>query len=120
MPTRIEVVYNHLDRVAAECIAREDQLSSAIAREIGRVAQNTAPVRTGALRRGITYEEGNPAVVTASSMDGGATREYALYNEYGTRFMRAQPFMMQGWAVGVSHLPIFGRTEYGVYIEAAA
>lgn len=57
--------------------------------ELQKKAQAKAPVDTGQLKRSIGLE------IT----DGGLTAEvepgvdYAAYQEYGTRFMNAQPFM---------------------------
>lgn len=118
MPVIVE--YNHLPRCAAECIARQDDLSTAVAKVMHNTASTMAPVLTGALKAGVQVTEGNPAEVTASSIEGGATREYAQYVEYGTRHASAQPFMMPGFAVGVASVPIKGRTDFGVYIEAVA
>ncbi len=113
------VVYNHLDRCAAMVLSAADDLCTDIAKTMQNEAQAAAPVRTGALRSGINVTEGNPAEVTASSMQGGATREYAAYNEYGTRYMSPQPFMMPGFVAGVASVAIHGRT-YGQKIEGAA
>lgn len=118
MPTHI--VYDHLPRCAAECLARQDDLSTAVAKAMQSAAKGFAPVRTGALRDGINLVEGNPAEVTASSRAGGATREYALYNEFGTRYMNAQPFMMPGYVAGLATVYTKGRSDFGVYIEAVA
>lgn len=52
-------------------------------------AMRKAPVDTGNLKRSITID----------ILDGGhtgkvtATADYSIYQEYGTRFMSAQPFM---------------------------
>ncbi len=118
MPTVI-VVYDHLPRCAAEALARQDDLSTNVASDMHGGAQAAAPVRTGALRAGINLHGGNPAEVTASSLEGGAPREYAMYNEYGTRYMSANPFMMPGYIVGLAKLPMRGR-QYGAWIEAVA
>jgi HK97 gp10 family phage protein len=119
VPTRVVVVYDHLPRCAAVALAEADELNTDVARDMHQGAQAAAPVRTGALRRGINLQEGNPAEVTASSLEGGAPREYALYNEFGTRYMSANPFMMPGYVAGLAQLPVHAR-EYGHKIEAAA
>ncbi len=113
------VVYNHLDRCAAVALSAADDLCTDIANTMHQAAQAAAPVRTGALRRGINVQAGNPAEVTASSVAGGASREYAEYNEFGTRYMNPQPFMMPGFVAGLASVPIHGRT-YGQKIESAA
>lgn len=115
----VYIVYDHLPRCAAECLARQDELSTNVARDMWRGAKAAAPVRTGALRRGINLEEGNPAFVTASSLEGGALREYAEYNEFGTRYMSANPFMMPGYVAGLALVYNRGR-QYGNWIEAVA
>lgn len=52
-------------------------------------AQRNAPIDTGNLRRSVGLEiRGNG--LTAESE---ATAEYAGYVEYGTRYMKAQPYM---------------------------
>lgn len=115
----VNVIYDHLPRCAAVAISAADDLSSDIASDMHDAAQRFAPVRTGALRSGINLQRGNPAEVTASSLEGGATREYAAYNEYGTRNMSANPFMMPGFVAGLAKAPVRYR-EYGDKIEAAA
>ena len=115
----VYVVYDHLPQCAAAALAGQDELSTGVGRVIHRVAQASAPVRTGALRRGINLEEGNPATITASSLEGGALREYAEYNEFGTRYMNAHPFMMPGYVAGIAAVAVEGR-KYGAKIEAAA
>jgi HK97 gp10 family phage protein len=116
---RVVIVYNHQPRCAAEALARQDELCTNVAKDMHRGAQAAAPVRTGALRRGINVHEGNPAEVTASSLEGGGLREYAAYNEFGTRYMSANPFMMPGYVAGLALLGVRGR-EYGAWIEAVA
>lgn len=117
----VVIVYNHLPQVIAAVIANEDDLSKDVATTMKNAAEFFSPVRTGALRNGIQLEgEGSRTVyVTASSIEGGATREYARYVEYGTRFTPAQPFMMPGFVSGLIALPRHARA-YGAKIEAAA
>lgn len=116
---RVIIVYDHLPRCAAEALARQADLSTNVAGDMHKGAEAAAPVRTGALKRGINLHGGNPAEVTASSLAGGALREYALYNEFGTRYMSANPFMMPGYVVGLAMLPVRAR-QYGARIEAVA
>lgn len=116
---RVQVVKNNFAACAAVTLSAADDLSTDVAKAVHTAAQANAPVRTGALRAGIQVTEGNPAEVTASSLQGGALREYAVYNEFGTSKMAAQPFMMPGYVAGLATVPIHGRT-YGSKIEAAA
>lgn len=55
--------------------------------EFEREAKAKAPVDTGFLRRGIQVKVGN--------LEGRitSTANYSGYLEYGTRYMRAQPYM---------------------------
>lgn len=115
----VYVVYDHLPQCAAVALSAADDLSTDVARDMHDGAQRAAPVRTGALRQGINLHPGNPASVTASSLEGGGLREYAAYNEFGTRYMNANPFMMPGYVAGLAQVPVHGRT-YGAKIEAAA
>lgn len=116
---RVIIIYDHLPRCAAVALSAADDLSTDVAKDMHDGARAAAPVRTGALRNGIKHHPGNPAEVTASSLEGGGLREYALYNEFGTRYMSANPFMMPGYMAGLAKLPARGR-EYGAKIEAAA
>ena len=113
------VVYNHLPQCAAVALSAADDLSTDVAKVMHTGATAMAPMRTGALKAGIELHAGNPASVTASSTSGGAPREYAAYQEYGTSKMSAHPFMMPGFVMGVAAVPVKGR-EYGAKIEAAA
>ena len=57
--------------------------------ELQQKAQRKAPVDTGTLMRSIRLDladEGMTAVVSANT-------EYAAYQEYGTRFMAAHPYL---------------------------
>lgn len=119
MPVTVIVEKNNLPRCAAMALAAADDLSTDVAKDMHDGAQAAAPVRTGALRTGIHHHPGNPAEVTASSLEGGASREYAHYNEFGTRYMSANPFMMPGYIVGLAQVPVRGR-QYGAKIEAVA
>ena len=57
--------------------------------ETNRLAQHHAPVDTGYLRRSIVMELLNNGFVGYVC----ANAHYAPYQEFGTRFMAAQPFM---------------------------
>lgn len=54
---------------------------------IQRKAQSKAPVDTGNLRRSITLDvNGSRAIIRSNA-------NYSGYLEYGTRYMRAQPYL---------------------------
>lgn len=71
-----------------------------IATQIVNQEKALSPVDKGLLRSSIKWEkEGKSEIV------GGTNVEYAIYQEYGTRKMSAQPFMRPGFdivAKGVS------------------
>ena len=52
-------------------------------------AQKKAPIDTGNLMRSIGLEIGNDGLTATVE----PTAEYAAYVEYGTRFMKAQPYL---------------------------
>lgn len=64
-----------------------------------RQARKFVPVLYGFLRRGIYVARitASRYTVIAWSRRGGADRDYAHYVEYGTRKMRAQPFMRKAY-----------------------
>lgn len=74
----------------AECVRWQHQ----IADEVARDARRFAPVRTGALKANI-YRVGGRVYVSGGEYAAGRRRGtfYWFFNEYGTRRMRAQPFM---------------------------
>lgn len=57
--------------------------------EMQRSAQQKAPVDTGTLKRSIKLDIQNGGMRAKTE----ATVEYAPYQEYGTRFMNAHPYM---------------------------
>jgi len=52
-------------------------------------AKDLVPVDTGNLRNSISYRQGD----TPSEMIVGANAPYAIHQEYGTRYMKPQPYM---------------------------
>lgn len=118
----VQVIKDNIPEVIAALHAGRDDMAVGVAKGMEGYAQDFAPVLTGALRAGVQSEGtgGGSAEVTASSVQGGADREYSHYVEYGTRYMAAQPFMMQGFAAGVAtSVPVEGA-KFGAKIEAAA
>lgn len=53
------------------------------------LAQSIVPVRTGFLRSTIYYS----VTIDGMTIELGATAEYAVYVEYGTRFMSPRPYL---------------------------
>lgn len=74
-------------------MARGDAVKKAVrdsAAEFTRLAQRKAPVDTGNLQREIRMGKASDGGFT---VEVDANADYSGYVEYGTRFMRAQPFM---------------------------
>lgn len=63
--------------------------------ELQAKAQRNAPVDTGNLKRSIGLEIRDNGLTAESE----AVAEYAPYVEWGTRFMKAQPFMRPAFNV---------------------
>ena len=118
----VYIVFNHLPQAAATCLARQDDVSKAVAEFIKDRAQGMVPVLSGSLKAGIHLEgEGGTQVsIIADSQHGGAERAYAHYVEYGTRYMGAQPYMGPAAQMGEAAAAGFGRSHLGVQVEAAA
>jgi len=75
------------------------------ANEIVTIAQGLVPVRTGALQASITASLTEMYAASVSA-DAG----HAIYVEYGTRFMAAQPFLLPA---ADAVMGSFGRTFAG-------
>ena len=70
--------------------------------EVEREAKKICPVDTGRLRASITtIVEENPDITRVKV---GTNIKYAPYVEFGTRFMRAQPFLRPAFDYVVSNL----------------
>lgn len=118
MPNKNE--YNHIPAVIRSLRKEDDQLAYNMAEYMMGKAMVYAPYRTGHLAAEIRTErvrDGHHMVV--SSTADATHREYAEYNEYGTRYMRAQPYMMPAYADGIGHMPEEGNA-FGERIDRVA
>jgi HK97 gp10 family phage protein len=88
--------------VAALEIATEASLW-VLALRIQNIARTLAPVDTGRLRSSITASKG--ADSGGVYVEIGTNVEYAIYQEFGTRYMAAQPFLRPAVAIGVNDFP---------------
>lgn len=79
-----KVVGKLKDNVRMEDVGRVVRKHGA---DMQRKAQKNAPVKTGTLKRSIGLEADD----TTATVE--ATAEYAPYVEFGTRFMRARPYL---------------------------
>lgn len=121
MSITVRVDKNNVPNVISAVGRAGDDLAKPVADGIKDIAERQAPVLYGFLRASIqTTGGGMHYEVSAESRAGGAPREYAYYQEYGTSKMSAQPYMMPAFVEGVaSKLPQVSA-EFGAKIEAAA
>ena len=77
-------VLNDAERAAARTEVKRGAL------HIQAEAKRRAPVDTGRLRNSITHEERDDGLAAVI----GTNVEYAPYQEFGTRFHAAQPFLL--------------------------
>jgi len=78
-----------IERIDASMKARVQQRLQELAESIKDTAQRIAPIRTGYLRSTI-FTEATEWIVKV-----GASAPYAVYVEYGTRFMHGRRFLSQ-------------------------
>jgi HK97 gp10 family phage protein len=85
---QIEIANSKLGTLGGKIRRRAAQVVKEAANDCAVRAKSSAPVDTGALRAEIHVEEKSElASDTVSAMP------YSLYQEYGTRYMAAQPYM---------------------------
>ncbi|GBD17574.1 hypothetical protein HRbin27_00056 [bacterium HR27] len=85
---KVNLLDNKVPKVAEQLRPRAGQLVRKAAADITASAKNRAPVDTGNLRNSITWQR---AGELTAIVNVGA--EYGIYVEYGTRKMRAQPYL---------------------------
>jgi HK97 gp10 family phage protein len=97
-PFTVRTVFNRLPNLAGEMKSAGAALVAETARKIAADAAQRAPVRTGALRDSIRVEgAGSSSTVVAGV-------PYAVYVEYGTSRMGAQPFF---WPALEANRPVY-------------
>ena len=85
---RIDIEFNRFPYIRAALKPRAEQITRKAAMDLQALAQRNAPVDTGYLRSSIRAE---PAGDVRWQVIVGA--HYGIYVEFGTRYMRAQPFL---------------------------
>jgi len=85
MPARVTILKNDFPEMTARGVEGADHAKEAAIRKVAEHARENVAVLTGETRDSITEQEDGVSV-------GGA----ALYLEFGTRKMAAQPFLIQG------------------------
>jgi HK97 gp10 family phage protein len=95
MSLRVTVSVSGVNKVVRELDLRIARVRQAVKEQVAKSALNIqlgakkrCPVRTGALRNSITVD-----FYGALSAEIGPHMPYAAYVEYGTRKMRAQPYL---------------------------
>lgn len=112
--------YNHLPAVMRTIENEADRLPHTIADFTQDIASANAPIRTGWLQSRIRVEHTGVGEFSVISDTGdGAHREYAAYNEYGTRYMAAQPYMMPAYVEGFRFVSV-EAVALGTRIETSA
>jgi len=83
------VIVNRFPEIAGRLPEALAALVNAAAEEIALLAKVLAPFRTGALRDSIAVELTGALTATV-----GTPITYAIYQEFGTRFMAAHPYLV--------------------------
>lgn len=79
---------NHFPRIIAECEAGVEAALTAACVFIMDGSERRARVASGDMKSGFRYE-----ILTGFSAKVWNEKEYAIYNEFGTKHMSAQPMM---------------------------
>ena len=88
MATRARVLFNHIPRIMRQLPGRIDNTVRDAAGKCKTYAKDVVPVDTGALKNNIKAEP-----VRKRLWQVAPHTEYDIYVEFGTRKMRAQPYM---------------------------
>ena len=88
MATISVTVRSNVPRVIAEKAAKAALITHKAALDVEARAKQLAPVDTGNLRNSINTQGAGVAYVVESPV------EYSIYQEFGTRKMAAQPYML--------------------------
>lgn len=93
----IKLLYNHTKAIKAEIRENASRVVRKTALDILNDAQHLAPVDTGALKNSLA--PGGPQNIFEMKPGDlvaivGTSVPYAGYQEYGTRFMPAHPFLL--------------------------
>lgn len=86
---------NRIPALMAAMPAKVDAIVAKVAADMMADAQSRAPIDTGNLRGSHYFRK-----VATAEYEVGASASYTLYVELGTRYMRAQPFLMPAWVAG--------------------
>lgn len=81
---RIEAIAKNTDNIAEEIVVNLGTIAH-------KVARNTVPVDTGALKQSLTLEVDKQGTSTVATI--GSSLEYAPHVEFGTVYQTPQPYL---------------------------
>lgn len=93
--TGFVITRNRIPALMAAFPAQVDAIVGKVAADMMADSQSRAPIDTGNLRGSHYFKKVAPA-----TYEVGASAAYTIYVELGTRFMRAQPFLIPAWTAG--------------------
>ncbi len=103
---RVEVVYDRLGEIARAFPEASSAILGKAAHDCEALAKQRAPVDTGRLKNSIATHG------AALDWEVATDVSYAIYQEFGTRYMRAHPFMVPAAdAAGASMVEAFRAIE---------
>lgn len=106
MTVKVFTDTTNLNRLISRIPGNKRQLVKSVAFQVEALAKMKAPVDTGALRNSIytsLKDDNNPPSESTETLPTpdtdvkafvGPSVEYAIYQELGTSFMEAQPFLL--------------------------
>lgn len=89
------VTRNRIPALMAAMPGLVDAVVEKVAADTMADSQQRAPIDTGNLRGSHYFRK-----VGNAAYEVGASASYTIYVELGTRFMRAQPFLVPAWVAG--------------------
>lgn len=112
--SRVRIEYNHMNAVIDTLFPQADNAVKSYCDSAQAFARSIVPVRTGHLKESITV-----AATGLLEYEVFTDVEYARFVEWGTRFMRAQPFMTPAAQAALLDLPSIGN-RFGGALDTAA
>lgn len=119
---RVKIVFNHIPAVRRTLKNNETALARDFANAVRNNAKIKAPVLTGNLKLNIYVERAGKAyhVIADTQHTNKSARDYATYVEFGTRYTRAQPFLLPAfYGTKNSNFPL-QALRFGRRVEIAA
>lgn len=99
MSDDLSTIFSAMDAYVANLADKVGQAVQGAGIECEAEAKKAAPVDTGRLRSSIQYEQQGDMACSV-----GTDVSYAIYQEYGTYKMAAQPFLFPAFQIASQHL----------------